>query len=412
MISTKSNFFLIAILFIFAGSGFQSCKKELEINADYRAYPIVYGLLNQYDSLQVIKVNKSFLGNDDPRNYAGVQDSSLFEQVDLKLIEYHNGIKQKSYVLNKMVLNNKEPGIFANPENVVYGTVLPKLKPNGIKYLNETVITEGQVSNRVSYKIEGTVNGDINISAEMNPIPEYRVDFFQQSEFRTKWNADIPKIGFASATKLTEGIVLQDVEIPPFTKIAELKFTFNYIDTDLNGDTTHHFIEATMGEVIVPVLSETKIYKTDFAIKSERFYQLIAALVPDFDATKLKQRMPGHVDFEIVLGDENYYYYRENTLPSDDLNQLKPQFSNIENGFGIFVSRMKVKMTDWAIGTQEDIISIKGMPGVLLNRTSQEALNRGYILQGNGEDPIQLGTASKGFCIDPEVGNVGSDLCK
>ena len=110
------------------------------------------------------------------------------------------------------------------------------------------------------------------------------------------------------------------------------------------------------------------------------------------------------------MADEEYYFYRENTLPSDDLNQLKPQYTNIENGFGIFASRLKMRMTEWAIGTNPDINSLKVMKGVLLDKNTQIALNRGFIITSDGET-IELGTKSKGFCTDSEVTGSISTNC-
>ena len=96
--NTFKNTFILALLGIVV---LQSCKKELEINADYKAFPVIYGFLNPYDSLQIIKINKSFLGNENPNNYAGIQDSSLFDTVDVRLVELHNGREHASYPLKK-----------------------------------------------------------------------------------------------------------------------------------------------------------------------------------------------------------------------------------------------------------------------------------------------------------------------
>ncbi len=406
------NTFILALLVIVV---LQSCKKELEINADYKAFPVIYGFLNPYDSLQIIKINKSFLGNENPNNYAGIQDSALFDQVDVRLVELHNGQERESYPLQKIVLNNKESGVFSGPENVVYVAALPRAPSasgvESIKFLNESSYSGGVIENRVTYRLEGTLNNSIEIKAETTSIPEQPADIFTQTPFRNLWRTNAPKgnVKFATSSGFTKGLLF-DVKLPPFVKIADIKMIFHYLDIKLDGTQDTNTIESGMGQYVSAKVNENNTIDAEFFIGSERFFELIKISVPDFDETTLKERKPYYVDFEIVMADEEYYFYRENTLPSDDLNQLKPQYTNIENGFGIFASRLKMRMTEWAIGTNPDINSLKVMKGVLLDKNTQIALNRGFIITSDGET-IELGTKSKRFCTDSEVTGSISTNC-
>ena len=67
-----------------------SCSTDFDTTADYKEVMVVYGLLNQYDSVQYIKVNKAFLGdgnalimaeNSDSINYGDILDVTL-EKID------------------------------------------------------------------------------------------------------------------------------------------------------------------------------------------------------------------------------------------------------------------------------------------------------------------------------------------
>jgi hypothetical protein len=204
----------------------------------------------------------------------------------------------------------------------------------------------------------------------------------------------------ATSSNLTEGIEMKTT-LPPLTKISELFFIFNYIDVYLDGTEKIESFKISMGQIVPALVEEGKPTDHTFYLSSERFYELVASQVPDFNATVLKKRKPIQVDFELVIGDEDYYYYRQNTLPSDDLNQLKPQYSNITNGYGVFASKWKQRVTEWAIGTQPNIIDLKAMQGLKLSKFSQIALRNGFI--ENKDGIIELGTASKKFCIDPDV---------
>jgi hypothetical protein len=400
---------------------FKSCKNDLEVNADYETYPIIYGIINQFDSVQKIRIQRSFLGDADPKNYASNPDSSYFKDVQVDLVEYSNGVESARYPLQKEFFSDKESGSFFAPDHFLYTCRPPKVPFPGrssVKYLRENQYDQGgNITNRIEYKLEGTLDG-IEISSTTQPIAEYPGDVFLQSSYRTKWNSQKKgAIEFATSGNLTDGLLMK-TEIPPRVKLAELFFRFHYKDSLKDGTIDTNSFAVSMGQVVPPNQAENITTNYEFYLSSERFFELVVINVPDFDDSKIAQRKPYYVDFELVMGDSEYYYYRENTLPSDDLNQLKPQYSNIENGYGIFASRWQIKMTDWAIGTQNNIINVDGMEGLLLSKNTQIALHNGFIENKSKGEIIELGTASKRFCIDPVVAGLfncdpGDDcLCK
>ena len=415
---------LLPTLALIIGLSLQSCDKNLEINADYEAYPIVYGLLNTYDSVQTIRINKSFLGDANPSGYAKVADSSLFSNVSIDIVETRielddngqewNRFERARFPLEKMTITGKKDGIFSSPDQVVYGTKMPLANvPNGsrsVRYLNQNIYNraDGGVSQRVEYSIEGTVGENKNLKATLSPIPEHTEDIMTQKPFRSKWNSTRDgNIAFALDNKLSDGIFME-VEIPPFAKITELKFIFNYTDIDLNGNEINHQISQSMGTYTTSEISEFPKDNYEFSIGAERFFELVASQVPDFNETTpaIQKRIPGIVDFEIVVGDAEYYYYRSNTIPSSDLNQLKPQYTNVEGGFGIFASRTIITMSEWAISSG-NVLSVAGLTGLWLDKNTQIALQSGIIEAKDGT--IELNTGSKGFCLNNKV--VGIYTC-
>ncbi|MFN3874859.1 MAG: hypothetical protein ACK4L7_02980, partial [Flavobacteriales bacterium] len=51
-----------------------ACSTELDVNEPYKDISIVYGLLNQRDSLHFVKINKAFLGEGNALDMARVRD--------------------------------------------------------------------------------------------------------------------------------------------------------------------------------------------------------------------------------------------------------------------------------------------------------------------------------------------------
>ena len=77
------------LLLLIITSIFTSCDDDFSINDKWKDITIVYGLLNNSDTAQYIKINKAFLGNGDVYEMAAVSDSIQYDiELDVKLLEY------------------------------------------------------------------------------------------------------------------------------------------------------------------------------------------------------------------------------------------------------------------------------------------------------------------------------------
>ncbi len=84
LLPVKRVFLAIVLL----GCLLQGCKNDLELNAPYKDIPIVYAVLNPSDSLQIIRINKAFLGEADANVMAKVADSVNYQpnEIEVKLL--------------------------------------------------------------------------------------------------------------------------------------------------------------------------------------------------------------------------------------------------------------------------------------------------------------------------------------
>src|SRR5690242_20706024 len=64
-----------AFLFALAALAYTGCKNDLNVLAPYKDIPVVYGLLDQKDSVHYIRVNKAFEGSGDAYTMAKQYDS-------------------------------------------------------------------------------------------------------------------------------------------------------------------------------------------------------------------------------------------------------------------------------------------------------------------------------------------------
>src|SRR5690606_31911269 len=79
--------------------------------------------LNQNDSIHYIKVSKAFLGEGDALSFAQVYDSLYYDDnVVVQMEEYINDNLIKTITLRDTTGIEKEPGIFAYPNQKLYYT--------------------------------------------------------------------------------------------------------------------------------------------------------------------------------------------------------------------------------------------------------------------------------------------------
>ena len=111
----------IITLFVFISVLFFGCSTDFDINAKWKEITIVYGLLNNSDSIHYVKITKAFLGDGDIITMAQNPDSSSYgNNLEVKIEEWKNGGYKKTYFLDTTTIYNKEPGVFYYPKQILY----------------------------------------------------------------------------------------------------------------------------------------------------------------------------------------------------------------------------------------------------------------------------------------------------
>ena len=121
----KTRLFFFSLLTVLAI--FSACSTDVDIYADYKDVPIVYGLLDYRADTNFIKITRAFCGtNDDPINaheVALIADSSNYPgKLDARLVELKSTIGSqyeptgREFVLDTMTIHDKEEGTFYSPD--------------------------------------------------------------------------------------------------------------------------------------------------------------------------------------------------------------------------------------------------------------------------------------------------------
>ena len=188
---------LLLIFTIFAGLSiaFQSCNEDIDLIGTYNETAVVYGLLDQSDSIHFIKITRTFIGDGVTSNIdvAGIADSSYFDSVEGTVTEY-GGVDISGNPINPtgriftlkdtMIYDKDVNGIFYAPEQKLYyfetSTAQPLLD-NGI-YKLHLVINGGEFEvSGVTELVHGMSNSNIAGSTQPYRFVNANNDFISTS---------------------------------------------------------------------------------------------------------------------------------------------------------------------------------------------------------------------------------------
>jgi hypothetical protein len=300
-----------------------ACKTDIDLIGDYQTTPVIYGLLDQSDSLHFIKINKTFLGRGNAFEMAQVSDSSYFENVDATITEIlASGNTGRIWPLRDTIIEGKdENGVFFAPEQKVYYFATPTIQNNpalslqpDAKYILDVNINDGEFIVRG----ETELVRDIAITA---PALQAAFGFYtNQGEYRS-----VPFVW-------TKGN----------GKRFNFSMAFHYREFDINGVQYDKSFDWNLGEFMSGTTNNVNA-----SASGELFYQLVRNNVP-VDNNIVKRE---HTYFLITLvaGSEELHNFISANQPSTGLAQNKPTYTNLEGGIGIFSARYTIRTIKYFI---------------------------------------------------------------
>jgi hypothetical protein len=291
---------------------FQSCKEDIELSGDFTETAVVYGLLDQADSIHMLKITRAFIGPGDAFEIAQIPDSSYFASVEGTVTEYVNGVVARVFTLSDTIVDNKDPnGVFYAPEQKLYYFETPSGQPlvGTAEYKLDLVINGGE------FEVHGSttlVNGMTNNNITVQNQP-YRF---------------VGNTGEYISTSVTVNSGTAE----------QINVTLNVEFTEWVGATgTTKTFDWLLGEAAVEG-SSTK----NFVANGETFYNLMADNCTNNAA--IDKRTFNSITATITGGSEDFVNYMQVNEPSSTLAQSKPTFTNLTatNGHpvvGLFSSR-------------------------------------------------------------------------
>ena len=283
--------------------GFTSCETDFDVNTVWEEVTVVYGLLDAGDGeeVQQIKISKAFLGDMDALEMAQYADSINFweGELDVKVIRIKsNGNTDTITLLEVPTVRNE--GDF-NDSIMVY------------TFENEDDFLK---TNYAVYEllIKNTITGN-TVSSKTSIISGFDFD----NVFK---NNKAFQFGFYNNNDYSLSTVTWD-DSNDNGKIYQLDLVINYTENQLSKQLIFS----------QPLVDNTE---TKMSIEGESFFNFLRAGLTK-DNTKV--RYFNSIDMVMTVGSEDLDTYIKINKPITGIVQERPQFSNINNGIGLFSSR-------------------------------------------------------------------------
>lgn len=364
---------LVAILTIFS-----SCTSDLSLTGEYQEKPIVFGLLDPTDNPNVggdghlFRIQKAFLGEESAFVMAQNPDSSYFRYEDLfvELIEYDGTNETNRWVLDTVMIHNKDTGIagdgvidFFGPEQRLY-----KSETVGPDRVNINASREYEITLKKRPATIGTMT--ISNMDMVTPIADAVTTVVDESTFR--WdtpsraaqtnpsNPTAPKMDLFNTSGEFKNYTLRFKTVER-AKQYEVWLRFHYREV-VSSVETEKFIEWKASTFdLEPGVSSWQVELSSEAIYSRIGTQIqaepgVIRYIGKADGSSSDIiPLDGHSqDFDVFIrvgGDELFEFIEINNPSNSGALQDNPVYTNVNGGLGVFSSRTSVEFKDLYLST-------------------------------------------------------------
>jgi len=310
---------------------FSACETDFDVNAEWEETTVVFGLLDASDEnqLQKIKISKAFLGNMDAYQMAQYSDSINYgvDELDVKIYKWNYNQIEDSVELIPMP-TYRDGEIFYDSIIVYQFYNLNSFLQKGYEY--ELVVKNNMTGNLVSSRTEIVAGFDFD---------NIFITKSKSFQFGLYTNND-----FSSST------ITWDDSNDNGT-IYQLDLIFHYTEI-MDGVYTEDSLIYSL-----PLIDDTE---SKMKIEGNSFFNFLAL---NLDKNQSIIRYFNDIDMIMTVGSEDLETYINVNKPITGIVQERPQFTNINNGIGLFSSRFKKIRFDFDLtsSTLDYLESVDGL---------------------------------------------------
>ena len=336
LISFSSQLSAFSLILLFC-----ACKPEIQLFADYKEIPVVYGFIDINADTNFIKITRAFGSTNsdpiDPYEVALIYDSCNYPG---KLNAYIEELKSSQggpyqptgrlLLLDTITIHDKEAGQFYSPDQLLYytteqfntniGTSKYRYRLNVIIPTGDTIIAE-----------TGIVGGEIGvITPKVN--------------FQSQQSDQMASIVFSSSDEAT---------------LYEISMQFNYLEGHPGQPLTQKEVSWSYGTKRLTefekVAGTDNFYRMYYGVNTMFSYMRAAVgsdTIWDVNHPNVTRYIGDFVVSLSAAGEDFGHYY----LSAQPSLSLASEYSNIEGGWGLFSSRIQInKVVDLSFKARYDL---------------------------------------------------------
>jgi hypothetical protein len=291
---------LIAVPFLH-----NACRNDIDLLADYEEKIVCFGILNPNDTAHYIRVSKVFLGEGNALVFAQTQDSIQLrpENMEVRISRIQNGNEAQYWILQPDSSIPREEGVFLYPEQIVYRGAFPVLTDGSLYRLTVTDLVTGYVTTS-----ETEIVKDLN---HTSPGSQF-LNFENEGAIGFRFNTGA------------------------YGRRYQLSIRFWYEEQFLydTSQVSLRYIDWPVGEV--DSYSFTGGENLQINVMRRSFFNMLAATV---EPNTLVRRVSKKCDLYYTSAhDDLVTYIKVQQANAGSASEL-PEFTNMENGLGLFTSR-------------------------------------------------------------------------
>ena len=308
---------------------FVACETEFEVSADWKEVTVVYGLLDQSNDQQYIKINKAYLGIGDALQMASVADSINYNPADLevKIIKVKDGAFGSIDLLDSIYLDTtliaKDDGLFATNENIIYTTSI-----SDKSFFRANDADEKDYILSILNKKSGK-----KVWAKTNLIHQLNLDI-PSAKPMGFYTAVPDPVVFPLEKALTTVNWFHSTNGKIYEIIARIYYT-NFYDDNVDGIWDRDSL--TYLDWLHPQIIYDGRNEMNYTFDGHDFVNTLARKLSN--EQNLLARRLSHVELLFSVGSEDLQTYMDLNEPFEGLVQERPVFTNINNGIGFFSCR-------------------------------------------------------------------------
>jgi len=331
LMNAYRNIFLLTLVTII----FNACKNDLELNAPYKEKPSIYAVLNPQEKIQMIRINKVFLGESDANAMAQIADSINYKpgELTVTLTRFVNG-NQVDASPGKQTITFRDSmvqavaGTFNSNQRVYVSS--DKLFVNG-----DYVLTVYNNTTKNTFKAKSTAIDSVK--------PNYRP--FIGVTYPAPPNTPVNDDNYIKYDNPNASYTIR--YSPNEAKIYQVVMRLHYYDSIGQGASNNYaYVDFPFTNQYSKDLQGQATFAPTF--RGQDVYNAAASGLSrnSMSTSAIQGRRMYKIQFFIYSSTQDYIDYLQFASPSLSIAQDKPLFSNFDDqaAIGIFTFRSRASV--------------------------------------------------------------------